>query len=284
MRAGGGRQGVGRLAPAVLAVAKPAVAAIAVLVLVTTGGLAEGLPGVAAADGEPAADKTPAARQEDALGALRSPLVAWAQYATLRAGLRPGGGMARLLGSALEAGGWLWADARGPRPGSARSSGPGDGWVGPPDPVWQAISDTGSGPGLALGLAVVALLDPAAGPAAAAAATGAVAGATATVVAMKWVVGRARPEVGSGPFTYAGPAGPLREGYRWESMPSGHAAASRAAAAALARAYPALAPALYLWTALVSLSRVELQQHWPGDVGAGAAIGARWAEAVGRGW
>ena len=209
---------------------------------------------------------------------LHSPMVAWVQSAVFRAGLRGGGGAAGWAGAAVEAGAWLWADARAASRQATGTAAEGDGAEGSGRAVWQAISDTASGPGLGLALVAVAALD----PQAAADAARAVLGAAGTVLAVKWVVGRPRPQAGRGPFEYAGPAGALGEGGRWQAMPSGHAAASRAAATVWARTFPGAAPALYLWAALVGLSRVELGRHWPSDVGAGAWVGTWWGEAVMR--
>lgn len=58
------------------------------------------------------------------------------------------------------------------------------------------------------------------------------------------------------------------------SFPSGHSAASFAAATALASFYPNVAPLVYLLAAGVGVSRVYLGHHFPSDVGVGAATGA----------
>lgn len=57
------------------------------------------------------------------------------------------------------------------------------------------------------------------------------------------------------------------------SFPSGHSAASFAAATALATFYPNAAPLVYLLAAGVGLSRVYLGHHFPSDVAVGAATG-----------
>src|SRR5262245_49911001 len=65
------------------------------------------------------------------------------------------------------------------------------------------------------------------------------------------------------------------------SFPSGHSAASFAAATALASFYPAVAPLAYALAAGVALSRVHLGHHFPSDVAVGAAIGIASGTAVG---
>src|SRR5205807_6179425 len=57
------------------------------------------------------------------------------------------------------------------------------------------------------------------------------------------------------------------------SFPSGHSAASFAAATALATFYPSAAPLPFTLATGVGLSRVYLGDHFPGDVVVGAMVG-----------
>jgi undecaprenyl-diphosphatase len=65
------------------------------------------------------------------------------------------------------------------------------------------------------------------------------------------------------------------------SFPSGHSAASFAAATALASFYPAVAPLAYGLATGVALSRVHLGHHFPSDVTVGAIIGVASGTAIG---
>jgi undecaprenyl-diphosphatase len=65
------------------------------------------------------------------------------------------------------------------------------------------------------------------------------------------------------------------------SFPSGHTAASFAAATSLATFYPAAAPLVYALATGVGLSRVHLGHHFPSDVTAGAIIGIASGSVVG---
>ncbi|MEK7737966.1 MAG: phosphatase PAP2 family protein, partial [Pseudomonadota bacterium] len=64
------------------------------------------------------------------------------------------------------------------------------------------------------------------------------------------------------------------------SFPSGHTLHAVSFTLVASAAYPVLAPSLWLYTALVALSRPVLGLHYPSDVLAGAAIGALLAQLV----
>ena len=62
------------------------------------------------------------------------------------------------------------------------------------------------------------------------------------------------------------------------SFPSGHTAAAVAFAAGCARVLPAAGMPLHSLAAVVAYSRVHTGVHYPGDVVAGASLGAMIAE------
>jgi len=110
------------------------------------------------------------------------------------------------------------------------------------------------------GLLAIALFDAAAGPATVKLALLAVVPANAVVEAGKWSVNRQRPD------------GERRRAN--SSFPSSHAANAAALAWVLSRRWRRLAPGWWLLAALVAFSRLYLNRHYPGDVAAGAAVGA----------
>jgi len=102
------------------------------------------------------------------------------------------------------------------------------------------------------------------------------AGAMATLVGVRAVVKRPRPNE------------PDR-GWLYSAFPSGHATGYFAMATVYAVKFPKLAPTLGVLGAAVALSRVYLGYHWPSDVLAGAALGtgvgllaAHFEEPIGR--
>lgn len=90
-----------------------------------------------------------------------------------------------------------------------------------------------------------------------------------TAQALKHLIGRPRPRMTHGGGFQFGPS--------WEtgldSFPSGHAAASFAVAAVLARRFPRAGWLLYGAASLVALSRVARGSHFPTDVLAGVGLG-----------
>jgi membrane-associated phospholipid phosphatase len=90
-----------------------------------------------------------------------------------------------------------------------------------------------------------------------------------TAQALKHLIGRPRPRMTHGGGFQFGPS--------WEtgldSFPSGHAAASFAVAAVLARYFPRAGWLLYGAASVVALSRVARGSHFPTDVLAGVGLG-----------
>jgi undecaprenyl-diphosphatase len=135
------------------------------------------------------------------------------------------------------------------------------------DLVVSVISDLGQGMGWWAASAWLAATGGRSGLRAGLATTAASVGATYLVQAgIKPVFRRNRPftsreaiVVGIGPSDH--------------SFPSGHSAASFAAAHALAHFYPKQRIPLYTVASLVGLSRIRVGHHFPSDVAVGAAIG-----------
>ena len=86
---------------------------------------------------------------------------------------------------------------------------------------------------------------------------------------LKELFGRMRPDSPELAGRFLGPMGAM-EG---NSVPSGHAVAAWALAAAMAAYYPRWRWAFYIGAVLVCLARVQLGAHYPGDVIAGGVIG-----------
>lgn len=100
------------------------------------------------------------------------------------------------------------------------------------------------------------------------------------VQALKRLVGRPRPRLThADPFQFA-PT--LESGL--DSLPSGHATASFAVAAVLARSFPAGAWAFYGLAGFVSVTRVARGSHFPTDVVVGSLLGLVIGLAVAAPW
>jgi undecaprenyl-diphosphatase len=82
------------------------------------------------------------------------------------------------------------------------------------------------------------------------------------------------------PFEVLPRADPLIGATVGQSMPSGHAATSFAAAVILTYLWPRSAPFFFLLATAIAVSRVYVGVHYPSDVLAGAALGV----AVGLAW
>jgi undecaprenyl-diphosphatase len=94
---------------------------------------------------------------------------------------------------------------------------------------------------------------------------------------VKRLIGRARPFVGGheDPFAYA----PLDWRPAFASMPSGHATTAVAAAIAIGAIWPRTRTVMWLYAAVIMVSRVAVLAHHPSDVIAGALV-ALWGSCL----
>jgi undecaprenyl-diphosphatase len=125
------------------------------------------------------------------------------------------------------------------------------------------------GTGLPMGLAILApsLVDGKSGRQATRLTAMAVLNATLLTEAVKFLVGKERPDESGGELRFHGP------GSGYTSFPSGHTAASFAAATVLGHRYPKYKLAFYLLAAGVGVARINAARHFPSDVFVGATIG-----------
>ena len=103
--------------------------------------------------------------------------------------------------------------------------------------------------------------------------------AGATTVALKALLGRARPDAGAGAFDFD----PFT---RSQALPSGHTAMAFALAASLADEVrsPVVRIGLYGMATGTGLSRINDNRHWASDVGLGGLIGVASAKLVRGRW
>jgi undecaprenyl-diphosphatase len=101
-----------------------------------------------------------------------------------------------------------------------------------------------------------------------------------TVTIVKRVIGRARPFVAqTTPFDYW----PFAWNSDFASLPSGHAASACGAAVAIGALFPRLRPPLWAFAAVIAMTRIALEDHYPSDVFVAALVGAFGAIGV-RNW
>lgn len=101
------------------------------------------------------------------------------------------------------------------------------------------------------------------------------------VTIVKRLIGRARPPL----FNHGGALdfAPFSWRVEYASLPSGHATTAFAAAVAIGALYPRTRLVMWVYAGIIALSRVVLAAHYPGDVVAGAFVGAAGALLV-RHW
>jgi membrane-associated phospholipid phosphatase len=96
--------------------------------------------------------------------------------------------------------------------------------------------------------------------------------ATAVKDVVKRSVSRTRPDMMIEEGRYEMKRGGPYEG-KWNSFPSGHTAGAVAVSRALAREYPEARLPAYTAAATIAAAQVPACNHYPSDIGAGAAVG-----------
>jgi undecaprenyl-diphosphatase len=96
--------------------------------------------------------------------------------------------------------------------------------------------------------------------------------------AIKGLIGRARPYVPGGPFTYR----PFTWRPEFASLPSGHSTTAAAVAFAIGAMWPRTRWMMWLYALVIMFSRVVVLAHHPSDVVAGALVGTVGAALVRR--
>ena len=89
---------------------------------------------------------------------------------------------------------------------------------------------------------------------------------------LKQTIGRARPFVGGAANAYL--FHPFRWGPAYASLPSNHAVTAGAAAIAIGALFPRARVVLWIYAAVIIVSRVVVLAHHPSDVLAGLLVGA----------
>jgi undecaprenyl-diphosphatase len=141
-----------------------------------------------------------------------------------------------------------------------------------PAPVYRALSRLGNPQTLGLTIFGLYALGGSSGRETAKVGGVALVNAAALTGVLKVLTGKERPHQSDGAVRYHGP------GLRYASFPSGHASATAALAAVLARDHPGQRWLWYGLAGAVGVSRIGVAQHWPSDVWFGWGIGILAAE------
>lgn len=97
---------------------------------------------------------------------------------------------------------------------------------------------------------------------------------------LKWLIGRARPELNLGPFHFMIPGDPV---HGYDAFPSGHVAFAVGLLALCGAVFPAARIPMFVLTIMTALTRVAQARHWASDVLAAALLAVLVAAAF-RSW